>query len=80
MTFHVKKLFRFPEFRKDADTKKNRSVASEKLRTSLEENRTSVSAEEKKLENTTKSKLGYLKYEITLKRYSINCMKFYDNM
>ena len=46
MTFHVKKLFRFPEFEIDTDTKWNRSVASMKLRNSLEQIQTSVSTEE----------------------------------
>ena len=62
VTFHVKKLFRFPEFKIDADTKWNRSVASKKLRNSLEQIQTSVSTEQNNQDITTKSKLGHVEY------------------
>ena len=62
VTFHVKKLFRFPEFKVDTDTKWNRSVASNKLRNSLEQIQTSVSTEQNNQEITIKLKLGHLEY------------------
>ena len=62
MTFHVKKLFRFPKFKIDTDTKWNRSIASKKLRNSLEQIQASVLTKQNNQENTTKSKLGHLEY------------------
>ena len=58
----MSKNYCFPEFQLDTDTKWNRSVASNKLRNSLEHIQTSVSTEQNNHENTTKSKLGHLEY------------------
>ena len=60
VTFHVKKIFRFPEFKIDTNAKWNQSVASKKLRNSLELIQTSVSTEQNNQENSTKSKLCHL--------------------
>ena len=82
VTFHFKKLFRFPEFKIDTNTKWNRSVASQKLRNLLEQIQTSVLTEQNKQENMTKSKLGHLEYvtRFPSKKYLINCMKFCANI
>ena len=58
MTFHVKKLLRFPEFSIDTDIEWNRSVASKKLTNSLQQIQRSISTEQ----NTSKPNLGQLEY------------------
>ena len=62
MTFGVKNLFRFPEFKIDTDTKWNWSTVSKKLRNSLQQIQTSVLTEQNNQENTTKSKLDHWEY------------------
>ena len=81
VTFDVKKLFRFPEFKIDTDTKCNRSVASKKRRNSLEQIQTSVSTGQnnQKKYDKIKSKPHGICYEIPFKTYLINRMKFCAN-
>ena len=62
VTSHVKKLFFFPEFKIDTDSKWNRYLASKKLRNSLEQIQMLVSTVQNNPENTTKSKSGHLEY------------------
>ena len=58
--FHVKKIFRFPEFKVEKDTKWNRSVASKKLREYLEELRTDNPIDKEKKSSTNTGHLEFV--------------------
>ena len=81
VTFQVKKLFHFPEFKIDTDTKWNRSLASKKLKKFIiasSDVSFNKAKQPGKYDKIKISPLGIL-YEIPFKRYLINRLKFCAN-